>query len=597
MQTAEDKASHFIENETEFHLGELLTEQSHQKTRGFSTTIISSTADGVRMLREVDDELPPIADKVFHGKEFSRLVSSIHGCLAGNRRIFLSGCGATGRLCILLETVWRRFWKNGKSLHPDSFRRISDREGNVFSIMSAGDHALIRSVEGFEDYAEFGSRQIMEAGVGAGDVVVAISEGGETSSVIGTARHGLDVGAEVFFVFNNPSEILSRRVKRSRELINDKRVTVLDLASGPMAIAGSTRMQATTMELLAVGTALELGLERYLQDTIGSKELDLLSFNDMDTVAYSRHFSGILNSLRSPEAITAAAGMIEFEESVYHQKGLVTYFADEYQLDILTDTTERAPTFRLPPFRKCDDRISPPSWAFVKNPIHPTTEAWERLLHRPPRGLDWTKETFREMGASQEFLKQSPNLCVSEILKYQIGNEDDVFRHYPESNAAILVMAGEEDPSGSSPLLSGFTKHSAKYRKKAGLFIGMDKAPSDFIGISFTIPCRLPKSPLDIWTRLAVKMLLNTVSTGTCARLGRVQGNWMAFVETSNKKLIDRASRLISELAQVPYEKACLALFESLEQIERNRKPGEIPPSPVQVSLERIRHRQAKSKT
>jgi N-acetylmuramic acid 6-phosphate etherase len=137
MHSAEDKARHFIENETEFHLGELLTEQPHPKTRNFSKTIISNTAAGVRMLHEVDDELPPVADKVLHGKEFARLVSSIHECLKGNRRIFLSGCGATGRLCILLEAVWRRFWRNGRNLHPEIFKNTSDREGNIFSIMSA----------------------------------------------------------------------------------------------------------------------------------------------------------------------------------------------------------------------------------------------------------------------------------------------------------------------------------------------------------------------------------------------------------------------------------------------------------------------------
>ncbi len=128
------------------------------------------------------------------------------------------------------------------------------------SVMAGGDFALIKSVEGFEDFPDFGRRQIKEAGVQKDDVVVAITEGGETPFVIGTAWQGLDAGAHVFFVYNNPSELLCKHVQRSREVIEEPRIGKLDLATGPMAITGSTRMQATTTELLVVGAAMEMAL-------------------------------------------------------------------------------------------------------------------------------------------------------------------------------------------------------------------------------------------------------------------------------------------------------------------------------------------------
>ncbi|HQK43073.1 MAG TPA: rod shape-determining protein, partial [Anaerolineaceae bacterium] len=59
-------------------------------------------------------------------------------------------------------------------------------------------------------------RAVQEAGLGRGDVLVAISEGGETSSVIGTIWQSLDNGAEVFFAFNNPAPILAQHIERSR---------------------------------------------------------------------------------------------------------------------------------------------------------------------------------------------------------------------------------------------------------------------------------------------------------------------------------------------------------------------------------------------
>ena len=43
-------------------------------------------------------------------------------------------------------------------------------------------------------------------------MVFAITEGGETSFVIGTAWEGLERGARVAFVYNNPDDVLRAHV-------------------------------------------------------------------------------------------------------------------------------------------------------------------------------------------------------------------------------------------------------------------------------------------------------------------------------------------------------------------------------------------------
>ena len=161
--------------------------------------------------------------------------------LKSGGRIFFTGCGATGRLGILLDSVWRDFCQQEPALQ--------DFENRTFSVMAGGDYALIKSVEGFEDFAGFGRKQLRDLGVRAGDVVFAITEGGETSFVIGTAWEGVEAGAKVYFVYNNPDDVLCQHVERSREVIEDKRIGKINLTTGPMAIAGSTRMQATSIQL------------------------------------------------------------------------------------------------------------------------------------------------------------------------------------------------------------------------------------------------------------------------------------------------------------------------------------------------------------
>jgi N-acetylmuramic acid 6-phosphate etherase len=53
------------------------------------------------------------------------------------------------------------------------------------------------------------------------------------------------------------------------------------------------------------------------------------------------------------------------------------------------------------------------------------------------------------------------------------------------------------------------------------------------------------------------------------AKMGRVWGNWMVQVLPTNKKLIDRSTRIISFVSGLPYEKANEEFFYSFY----NRKP------------------------
>ena len=88
---------------------------------------------------------------------------------------------------------------------------------------------------------------------------------------------------------------------------------------------------------------------------------------------------------------------------------------------------------------------------------------------------------------------------------------------------------------------------------------------------------------------LAVKLVLNTVSTGTMVRMGRVTGNWMSWVDLSNKKLLDRGTRLLSELGKIPYADACRLLFAAKEECESRADAAHERESVVQYALRKLR--------
>ena len=300
-EAARARARDFIENETQFHLGFLPTEQSNPITATLEEDFRRSTLAGVQCLQRGDRQIPITMRHVFSGELFGKLVASMAATLsapvrpgaANPPRIIFSGCGATGRLSILLESMWRDFFhRRAAELSPEEMR-LADRAA---SIMTGGDFALIRSVEFFEDFAEGGRRQAAALGVGAGDTFVAITEGGETSSVLGTLEYAAGHGAECFLVFNNPADILRARLDRCRRAIDDPRVTVVDLYCGSMSLAGSTRMQATSSEQLLCSCALEAALCRVLPRFAGETSGDFTS-----------SFERLLSGLESDEGRAALA--------------------------------------------------------------------------------------------------------------------------------------------------------------------------------------------------------------------------------------------------------------------------------------------------
>jgi N-acetylmuramic acid 6-phosphate etherase len=358
-----------------------------------------------------------------------------------------------------------------------------------------------------------------------------------------------------------------------------------------MALAGSTRMQATTSELLVVGAALETALARSLRGKLNGEELARLGIAVRSAADYARQYAALLDDLERREAVEAITAMVQFEEELYRRKGLVTYMADECLLDIFTDTTERSPTFMLPKFRTFDDAISPRPWAFVKDPLRTTAEAWTAVLHRSPRCLEWDADLYRRLNAPAKLQADPPRLSAAEMFKFEIGNEPDPSRYAAAENAAILVVEGEEVSrlaAADDRLRAGFELAARPFGQRAILAIG-PAPPIDFSGTCWHVPVRPAASALRLYDRLALKLVLNNVSTATMARLGRVSSNWMVYVEATNKKLIDRATRLVSELSGVDYNTACYALFETIEELAQTVKPGQERPSPVALTIARLR--------
>ena len=405
-----------------------------------------------------------------------------------------------------------------------------------------------------------------ELDLGPGDLLVAITEGGETSSVLGTVAEMAERGGKVFLLFNNPADLLAERLERSRDAIRNPRVTVLDLFCGPMALAGSTRMQATTSEQLIAGGALETVFARLA----GEKEI----------IDYAAAFEKLLDTLETPETRKAIADYIDFETEIYRQHGKVTYFTHDFLLDVFTDTTERSPTFMLPPFRAAQDPVSAQSWAFVKDVFHPTEQAWMQAMARPLRCLRWTMPDYEAMGVSDR-IKTVPALLEKDLLAFRIGNDPAPERYENDVDCAVVVAFGSE--AESPDFRAACAAQCSPYKTVRTLAVASGNG--DFTMSSIEEDRRF----LRLMDHTALKLVLNTISTGVMTKYGRVSGNWMSFVALSNKKLIDRGIRLLSELGEIPYENAACRIFQAMEDAEKMQKPGMERICAVQLALQQLK--------
>jgi N-acetylmuramic acid 6-phosphate etherase len=607
MSEASNKRSEeFLKISGQFKLGALVTESSHSVTANLSEVAKQDIAKALDLLFQVDNDVIAKYREFAQSGRAEQIKETVLRTLRNGGKVFFTGCGSTGRLSILLDSVWRNYWQNLKTAvaelaHSGAPIPLEDFENRTFSVMAGGDFALIKSVEGFEDFVGFGKKQIGDLGVSSKDVVFAITEGGETSFVIGTAWKGVEVGAKVYFVYNNPDEVLCQHVERSREVIQDARIEKINLTTGPMAITGSTRMQATSIQLCVMLTVLEMVVrELAIPGELGKSP----SFSKHASASVPQEFLTALikmhSALKSPEVLAQLARLVALEESVYRAGHKNNYYADRFGIDVLTDTTERSPTYCTPPFRKFDDDKATDSWAFLFLPNPETPEAWEAILKREPRCVEWSERELRGLVDEEKFARTYEivrKISRAELMRFKIGLDGFKYRGMQANDCVVAVLSELEDDR----LLESFL--SAAYvpsTQSAFIYFGnqdtfetfrLTMAKRNADSISIFVPCPETSLFLDGIRRVGVKMLLNTLSTCTMVRLGRVMGNYMIWVVASNLKLIDRATRYIQKLTGLTYENANRLLFEVVEYVEPRMKADQAYPPVVGMAVLRAKEK------
>ena len=492
---AHAKAEEFLKVAAQFQLGTLPTEQRHPMTFELADLARNDIPAAVKILKDID--LGALAEVAARRAELQRLEAAIGDTLAAGNRVFFYGCGATGRLSMAIEYIWR---------HMHRGRTEADR---VLGFMSGGDLALVHSIENFEDHPEFGARQVQEIGFGPHDLLVSCTEGGETPSVIGATEEATRISSrKPFFLYCNPDDVLHTQVERSRRVLDNPAIEKICLFVGPMALSGSTRMQASTVLMLGAGLALLRAANTGIAAPEMSDHMDFIKKTD---------FSFLVP-------------FVEEEARIYNAGDFVLYETNDYGITILTDTTERAPTFSLLGFENQNNPARTPSLSYFCLPQTPDAPtAWREILLRDPITIEWDalkaiagRERLMGFDFSSKAREQRETLIAPQQL-----------------HRFILERQGDDIV---------FTLNDCKYRVNA-------------------------KGLHPFFEHLFLKMALNIHSTLVMGRIGRFESNIMTWVKPSNKKLIDRSIRYVEYLLHhdgvttFSYADICHHLFEEIEHL------------------------------
>jgi len=579
--TASPESIDYVVNKTQFQLHTLLTEQRHPKTWSLSDKVKTDAAAGLRMLFSVDEDIAVRLEKLVQDRAaLEQLVAELESAILARKKIYIYGCGATGRLAKQMESsFWRPFWKTIKAeagLWAKCRTRLDpDIENELIGEMTGADRALISSLEGFEDLLLIGRLQLADRGIKPGDLVIAVTEGGETSSVIGTILGALDQGKaaagydpavsrkKLYFVYNNPDDRL-RPFERSRTVIDEPGITKINLTTGPQAVTGSTRMQATTIETFVIGSALETAVERVLRRIFNKKELALAGFkNETSLETRLKKFAALLQEVK--KSVPDLALLTRMETQTYAAGRFSTYFADHGLITVFIDGTERSPTFRLYPL----DTVNEPKrkcWIQVWTGAPDSSAAWRALLGRPFQGLrpEIYQKPFEDE-IDDPYLREKALASLTKAGDDQRNLYDFSFseskiksRGPKKGDLGVMVLLGPDiaEFARADSAFSRFGRLSAGAGARLGAIFIHDTRPEGQAASSPAGPLVPPPAavrlvippdddPFRVQQQVALKMILNAHSTAVMAGLGKVVGNTMTNVSPSNLKLIGRATYLI----------------------------------------------------
>ena len=210
-----------------------------------------TTSEILGIMNREDMRVPLAVNNSLHGIE--AFIDALFPRFKNGGRLFYVGSGSSGRLGVLDAAEC-----------PPTFRTDPEM---IQGIIAGGYDAMVRSIEGAEDYSQDGAKTIIEHSITADDIVLGITASSSTPFVLGALEQAKKTGALTgLLICNKPPQL-------------DYVDHLISIIVGPEVITGSTRMKAgtaTKLVLNMITTTLMIKINK----TYGNLMVDLKASNN-----------------------------------------------------------------------------------------------------------------------------------------------------------------------------------------------------------------------------------------------------------------------------------------------------------------------------
>ena len=157
---------------------------------------------------------------------------------------------------------------------------------------------------------------------------------------------------------------------------------------------------------------------------------------------------------------------------------------------------------------------------------------------------------------SVEGAEDRPENAIEDLEKYSLNSNDTLICISCSGAAAYVISA-------------------LKFAKKLGaktIYLVTNPQPFKMTEVDVVINADTGAEVVTGSTRMkagtATKLILNMISTATMVKLGKVYGNLMVDLMAVNDKLVDRGTRIISQVTALDYESAKSKLFKAEKSVK-----------------------------
>ena len=184
-----------------------------------------SSLEIVRLMNREDRKVAAAVGRTL--PQIARAIDAIVAAMREGGRLFYVGAGSSGRMAILDAAEC-----------PPTFGISRKR---MIAFIAGGRRAVTGAVEGAEDAAENGARDLRRAKLRSRDVAVGIAASGTTPYVLAALRYAQQIGAKTVAITANR--------RGSSKAFAD---IVITTEVGPEVLTGSTRLKAGTSQKMVL---------------------------------------------------------------------------------------------------------------------------------------------------------------------------------------------------------------------------------------------------------------------------------------------------------------------------------------------------------